>query len=154
MHRRVLIVDDEQATCELIERTVSTAGMDALVLNNSSQAARALSAGKFDLVFLDFHMSAPDGVELARQVRLTRSNRTTPVVSISDDQRPSVVRSGSKQAQASCCINRLTRSACRKSWGRRRALWNGSGAAHEGFLYKTASSFDQARSILKARQSM
>jgi len=67
MHRRVLIVDDEQATCELIERTVSTAGMDALVLNNSSQAARALSAGKFDLVFLDFHMSAPDGVELARQ---------------------------------------------------------------------------------------
>src|ERR1051325_5616993 len=94
IHRRVLIVDDEQAICELIEKTVSTAGMDALVLNNSSQAARALSAAKFDLVFLDFHMTAPDGVELARQVRQTRSNRMTPVVLISDDQRPSVVSVG------------------------------------------------------------
>ena len=94
MHRRVLIVDDEPATCELIERTVSTAGMDALVLNNSAQAARVLGCGKFDLVFLDFHMTAPDGVELARQVRQTRSNRTTPVILISDDQRPSVVSVG------------------------------------------------------------
>ena len=83
MQRRVLIVDNEAATCELIERTVNVAGMNALVLSNSSQAARALSGAKFDLVFLNFHMSGPDGVELARQVRQTRSNRTTPVILIS-----------------------------------------------------------------------
>jgi len=94
MHRRVLIVDDEPATCELIERTVNTAGMAALVLSSSAQAARALNCGKFDLVFLDFHMTEPNGVELARQVRQTRSNRTTPVILISDDQRPSVVSVG------------------------------------------------------------
>ena len=94
MQRRVLIVDNEPATCELIERTVNVAGMNALVLSNSSQAARVLSGAKFDLVFLNFHMNAPDGVELARQVRQTRSNRTTPVILISDDQRPSVVAIG------------------------------------------------------------
>lgn len=94
MHRRVLIVDEESATCDLIEKTVNTAGMEALVLSNSSQAARALSGPKFDLVFLNFHMGAPDGVELARQVRQTRSNRTTPVILISDDQRPSVISVG------------------------------------------------------------
>ncbi len=94
MQRRVLIVDNEPATCELIERTVNVAGMNALVLNNSSQAARVLSGAKFDLVFLNFHMNSPDGVELARQVRQTRSNRTTPVILISDDQRPSVVSIG------------------------------------------------------------
>lgn len=94
MHRRVLIVDNEPSTCDLIERTVNVAGMNALVLSNSSQAARVLNGAKFDLVFLNFHMNAPDGVELARQVRQTRSNRTTPVILISDDQRPSVVAIG------------------------------------------------------------
>jgi CheY-like chemotaxis protein len=94
MNRRVLIVDDEPAVCQLIEKTVNTAGMDALVLNNSSQAVQILRSGKFDLVFLDFHMNAPDGVELTREVRQTRANRTTPVILISDDQRPSAVAVG------------------------------------------------------------
>ncbi|HWZ97463.1 MAG TPA: response regulator [Candidatus Dormibacteraeota bacterium] len=94
MQRRVLIVDDEAETCELIQRTVSYAGMEALALTNSSQAADFLAGGKFDLVILDFHMAAPDGVELARQVRRTRSNRTTPVILMSDDQRPSAVSIG------------------------------------------------------------
>ena len=94
MHPRVLIVDDEPETCALIQRAVIAAGMDALALTNSAQAPRALAQNKFDLVFLDFHMPSPDGIELAREMRRSRLNRTTPVVLVSDDQRPSALSVG------------------------------------------------------------
>ena len=40
------------------------------------------------------HMAAPDGIELARQMRESRWNRATPIILISDDQRPSAVSIG------------------------------------------------------------
>jgi len=94
MQRRVLIIDDEKETCELIERVVGYTGMEAVTLKSSAQAVDLLERNKFDLVILDFHMASPDGVELARQVRQMRMNRTTPVILISDDQRPSAVSVG------------------------------------------------------------
>jgi len=46
------------------------------------------------MVFLDLHMPPPDGIELARQMRRTESNRVTPIILISDDQRPSAMSIG------------------------------------------------------------
>jgi PilZ domain-containing protein/response regulator receiver domain-containing protein len=46
------------------------------------------------MVFLDLHMAAPDGIELARQMRLSQRHRTTPIILISDDQRPSAMSVG------------------------------------------------------------
>lgn len=94
MQRRVLIVDDEPETCALIQRAVCSAGMEALALTSSAQAPHALEQGKYDLAFFDFHMASPDGLELARELRRSRLNRTTPVVLVSDDQRPSAVSVG------------------------------------------------------------
>jgi DNA-binding response OmpR family regulator len=94
MQPRVLIVDDEPETCALIQKAVSAAGMEAIALTNSANASRALAQNKFDLVFLDFHMPSPDGVELARELRQSGVNRTTPIVLVSDDQRPSALSVG------------------------------------------------------------
>ena len=94
MQRRVLIVDDEPEACALIQKAVTSAGLDALALTDSAQAPSALKEGKFDLAFLDFHMPSPDGLELAREMRRSRLNRTTPVVLVSDDQRPSAMTIG------------------------------------------------------------
>lgn len=94
MDHRVLIVADEPETCELLHRVVNSAGMEALTTTDSSHAAGILRGGKFDLVVMDFRMPSPDGAELARQMRLSRPNRTTPVILISDDQRPSALSIG------------------------------------------------------------
>ena len=88
MQKRALIVDDEQATCELIEKVLSSVGIESLVLTKSTEAACVLRQGKFAIVFLDFRMAFPDGAELTRQMRDSGFNRMTPVVLISDDQRP------------------------------------------------------------------
>lgn len=94
MQRRVLIVDDEPEACALIQKAVNSAGLDALAFTDSRQAASALNQGKFDLAFLDFHMPSPDGLELAREMRRSRLNRATPVVLVSDDQRPGAMSIG------------------------------------------------------------
>lgn len=91
---RGLIVDDDPLICDLLKKILATAGMEALALTESSEASSLLKENKFDLVFVDLHMPDPDGIELTRQMRRSRSNRGTPVILISDDQRPSALGIG------------------------------------------------------------
>ncbi len=94
MQRRALVVDDEADTCELIQKVLYAAGVDALTLTRSGQAATFLEEGKFDMVFFDLHMGSPDGIELSREMRRAGSNRTTPIILLSDDLRPSAMTQG------------------------------------------------------------
>jgi two-component system, chemotaxis family, chemotaxis protein CheY len=94
MQRRALVVDDEQATCDLIQKVLYAAGVDALTLTRSAEAASFLEEGKFDMVFFDQHMGSPDGMELSREMRRAGSNRATPIILLSDDQRPSAMSQG------------------------------------------------------------
>lgn len=94
MQRRALVVDDEAATCEMIQKVLYAAGVDALTLTRSGQAPGFLEEGKFDMVFFDLHMSSPDGIELSREMRKGKSNRDTPIVLLSDDQRPCAMSEG------------------------------------------------------------
>lgn len=94
MQKRGLIVDDEAAVCEMVGKVLASAGIEALTLTRSTEAPGLLGEGKFDIVFLDLHMASPDGIELARQMRRSGWNRRTPIVLISDDQRPSALSVG------------------------------------------------------------
>jgi DNA-binding response OmpR family regulator len=94
MQRRGLIVDDERGVCEMIGKALHSAGMEALTVTRSTEAPGLLDEGKFDVVFLDLHMDSPDGIELTRHMRSSRFNRMTPIVLISDDQRPSAMSVG------------------------------------------------------------
>ena len=94
MPRRALIVDDEPAVCQLIQGVLGSSGMDSLSLTKSADAAGYLQDEKFDVVLLDFAMPAPSGIELAQQARGSGFNQKTPIIMISDDQRPSAVSEG------------------------------------------------------------
>lgn len=94
MQRRALIVDEEPATCVLIEKVLSSLGMEFLTLQRSFEAPGILREGKFALVFLELGMTSPDGLELTRQMRDSGFNRMTPVILISADQRPAAMSRG------------------------------------------------------------
>ena len=94
MEKRAIIVDDEPATCELIEKVLTSAGIESLTVTKSEEAPAILRHGRFAVAFLDYHMDFPDGLELARQMRTSGSNRRTPIIMISDDQRPAAVSAG------------------------------------------------------------
>jgi CheY-like chemotaxis protein len=84
----VLVVDDNSDDAELLCRTLRKAQADAgLEINaqtasTGSQASTQLSEQRFDAIFLDISMPAPDGMELTRQIRHSEMNRTTPIVMV------------------------------------------------------------------------
>jgi len=111
MQKRALIVDDERATCELIERVLGMSGIESLILTRSAEATTVLRQSGFAIVFLDLQMKFPDSLELTRQTRDFAFNRMTPVVLISDDPRPNAWPKASRPAPASFCTSRWTRIA-------------------------------------------
>ena len=86
MPARVLVVDDDPLTGELICEILGSAGMDASFLTSSSEAAERLKYEKYHAIFLDMRMPALDGAELARQIRASRVNATTVIVMITGEQ--------------------------------------------------------------------
>lgn len=91
MLNRVLVVEDDPLTCELIQEVLSSAEIDAHAVTNSSHAALRLRERKFDAAFLDAHMPSPDGIELARQIRASGLNKKTVIVMITGEQDPRFV---------------------------------------------------------------
>ncbi len=72
----------------MIGKVLNSAGMEVLIPTRSTEAPNILDEGKFDVVFLDLHRPSPGGIELARQMRGSRLNRTIPIILISDDTCP------------------------------------------------------------------
>jgi CheY-like chemotaxis protein len=94
MQKQVLIVDDDEAVCQMVGKVLTAVGMEPRLLTSSSHAPQLLNQEKFEMAFFDLHMPSPDGMELSRHLRLSRWNRTTPIILISDDQRPSAMSIG------------------------------------------------------------
>src|SRR5882762_6313139 len=89
---RVLVVDDDAPTCELIREILCSAGMDAASLTDSAEAASRLRTEKFHAIFLDVRMPPPDGIELARQTRASRVNASTVIVMITGEEDRTVMK--------------------------------------------------------------
>jgi two-component system chemotaxis response regulator CheY len=81
----ILVVDDDPLMCELIRDVLESAEIKSHTTSNSLQASILIREEKFDAVFLDVNMPAPDGIALAYQVRASAINRTTPIVMITGE---------------------------------------------------------------------
>jgi CheY-like chemotaxis protein len=93
MLNRVLVVDDDPLTCELIQEGLSSAAIEAHAFTDSRQAATRLKESRFDAAFLDVRMPQPDGLELARQIRASGMNQKSVIVMITgEDDRQFLTR--------------------------------------------------------------
>jgi len=91
---RVYVVDDEPAICEMVGDVLSAAGIEAVTESQSARAAQRLLKEKFDAVFLDLRMPVPDGYQLAKTIRAGGFNQRSPIVLITGDDNPKVLRLG------------------------------------------------------------
>lgn len=96
MPQKVLIVDDDASTCEVLETMLRAADIQALTLTDSGRAVEVLRNQRFDAVFVDVNMPAPDGMEVTREIRTSTHNQKTPVVMMTGDDDPAVVARGFK----------------------------------------------------------
>jgi CheY-like chemotaxis protein len=77
---RVLVIDDEEAICELIEAVAESAGFSASSASVPADIDRAIH-GRFDLVVLDLSLGEVDGIEIMS--RLGSLHRGMPVILVS-----------------------------------------------------------------------
>jgi CheY-like chemotaxis protein len=79
---RVLVVDDDQLTLEMIGTVLATEGVEVLGFGDAREAAALIDQEAFDGIFLDLTMPGLSGLELAKRIRESAHNARTPIVVI------------------------------------------------------------------------
>ncbi len=77
---RLLIVEDDPASLELMAEVFSSLEADVVMANGSQKASDLLNRTRFDGIFLDLQMPDMHGFELTQMVRKSSWNKSTPVV--------------------------------------------------------------------------
>ena len=77
---RILVVDDEIISREIICSALGKADLHAVSLDDSLAAQHLLEQEQFDLIFLDVEMPGESGLDLCMNIREMPTNRATPVV--------------------------------------------------------------------------
>ncbi|MBI4483968.1 MAG: response regulator [Acidobacteria bacterium] len=80
MALKVLIVEDDAPTLELMSEILTSLKVEVRPVSDGQQVAALVSREKFDGIFLDLMMPRVDGFELARQIRRSSWNKSTPIV--------------------------------------------------------------------------
>jgi len=67
--KKILIVDDDKDTCELILRELESKRYEVLCSYNGREALKLCEATKFDLIIADVFMPQVDGTEILAKVK-------------------------------------------------------------------------------------
>jgi DNA-binding response OmpR family regulator len=84
---KILLVDDDELTLEMLGKMLATEDVEVFGFRDPRQASALIEEERFDGVFLDLNMPGVDGLALAKRIRNSVLNATTPIVVItgSDD---------------------------------------------------------------------
>ena len=85
---RVLLVEDNEINCEIVEFMLREAGAEVMTANDGKAAVEAFAAsasGTFDCILMDLMMPVMSGYEAARVIRaLNRADaKTVPIIALS-----------------------------------------------------------------------
>ena len=79
----ILIVDDNQSNCEMIERQLKREGHKTFICNNGEQAMIEIKKSNFDTVLLDVLMPKKNGYEVLMEMKQDLKLKDIPVIMIS-----------------------------------------------------------------------
>ena len=84
----LLLVDDDERTCEAVQRLLGRMGYVVVCAGNGRDALTVLHDLRFDLVILDWMMPEMDGLEVLRRLREDEHTRDVKVIlySAADDR--------------------------------------------------------------------
>ena len=77
---KLLVVEDDAESRELLREFLKNLKTDVYATQTSEEAAQLVQNLKFDGIFLDLGMPGLDGFEVAKIVRDSTANRTTPII--------------------------------------------------------------------------
>lgn len=80
MSERILIVDDEQDICDILQYNLQTEGYDVVSASSGEEALAMLSAQGFDLLLLDVMMDGISGFDVARRMKENPKLASVPII--------------------------------------------------------------------------
>lgn len=86
--KKILIIDDEYLTVEMLSTFLRIIGHDTLQALNAQQARERVAAFSPDAILLDIMLPDVNGIELCRELRAMPSTAHTPIVMISAQAPP------------------------------------------------------------------
>jgi two-component system phosphate regulon response regulator PhoB len=80
MSARILVVEDEEALCALLEYNLKKEGFTVDLRTDGEDALMTIGEEKPDLVLLDWMLPKVSGIEICRQVRVKAETRDVPII--------------------------------------------------------------------------
>jgi DNA-binding NtrC family response regulator len=80
MHPQILVIDDDQSTCELLAERLTASGSEVTWRLTGDDAIALLDERDFDVVITDLNLAGTSGLDLCRRIRENRPS--TPVIVI------------------------------------------------------------------------
>ena len=80
MRDHILLVEDDQSICEMVEKCLTKEGFSITTANDGEQAIVQFSQGSFDLILLDIMLPNLDGLEA---MKIIREKSSIPIVIMS-----------------------------------------------------------------------
>lgn len=77
---KLLVVEDDMVSLELMSEVFKSLRAEVRPINHSEEAAELIEQEKFDGIFLDLEMPRMHGFDLARRIRESSRNRSTPII--------------------------------------------------------------------------
>jgi CheY-like chemotaxis protein len=77
---KLLVVEDDLASLELMREVFESLQAEVRAISESEKAVPLVNQEKFDGIFLDLEMPGIHGLELARLIRDSSWNKTTPII--------------------------------------------------------------------------
>lgn len=106
--RKILVVDDDPDTLDLVSLTLTTAGYEVDTALDGNIALKLIEMEPPALVLLDIMMPGPSGLEVLKRMR-DRSREAPPVVLFTARNRPQDQQDGLKLGAASFLLKPIAR---------------------------------------------
>jgi len=80
MSARILVVEDEEALCALLDYNLKKEGFTVSLCRDGEEAITTVTDEKPDLLLLDWMLPKVSGIEICRQVRVRSELRDLPII--------------------------------------------------------------------------
>ena len=79
--KKILVVDDEESLCEILQFNLETEGFDVDVAYSAEQALQ-MPLAKYSLILLDIMMGAISGIKMAQMMKQNEKLSAIPIIFI------------------------------------------------------------------------
>ncbi|HHJ06410.1 MAG TPA: response regulator [Anaerolineae bacterium] len=89
--KKILVVDDDPLTCELISKILEINGFETAIVTEHKKVLETTKNEQPDLILMDYHLGTTHGLEILQLVKAKPWGQDIPIIIASGIDRKSVV---------------------------------------------------------------